>query len=238
MIPAKTLIYAFNLQYDRIDNDLKSNLRLEDKLFYINKSVQLYVKKLLKYAEANSEIRTSLRPLEKKEIELEIIKRGKAFDIANIPKECLKLLRQRVLASKPKCGKKELTLIKVSTDDLNLSRKSPYWASSFEWEHCLCDEGNDGLYLYHEGLFKADKVIVDYYRKPNDIHAATLHENRKYIDWNGNMIEFDSGLELDANYDYQDIINIAILMAKADSGDVGDFELQLSKFLNLDKLNL
>lgn len=238
MIPAKTLVYAFNLQYDRIDNDLKSNLRLEDKLFYINKAVQLYFKKLLKYAEVNSEVRSSLRKLEKKEVELTISSKGKIYDIAIIPDDCIKILRQRALVNKTKCGKKEIPLLMVATDDLNLSRKNPFWASSYEWEHCICDEGDGGLYAYHEGSFRVEKVIVDYYRKPKEVHAASMHENKKYIDWYGKLIESDSDLELDVNFDYQDIINIAILMAKSDAGDAGDFEIQLSKILNLDKLNL
>lgn len=238
MILAKTLVYAFNLQYDRIATNQKNTLRLEDKLFYINKAIHIYFKRLLRFAETNSEVRASLRKLEQKEVPLDIKKRTSSYDIVTIPEEYIKLLRYRVVAEREGCGTKEFPVVIMSTDDLNLALKNPYWKSSFQWEHCLGDEGSEGLFLFHGNDFSIKRVLVDAYKKPEEVHAPSLHENSKYVDWSGELREADINLDFDINFDYHSIIDIAILLAKADAGDTTDFEINLNKILNLEKLNL
>lgn len=237
MIPAKRSIIEFDRKFDRFVGEDNRRLRIEDKLGVINEALEIYFENRVKLAETNSMVRNDLRALEEKEIILDLVKSQSKFSIYKIPDNSYKILRQRALVEKEPCGKKEIPLIIFQTDDLDNARKSPYWKSSYQWEHALADEGSKGLYVWHENDFRINEVIVDYYRKPNEIHAPSMTSNLEYEDWNGIIRRKDQGLELDDTYSHRKIIDIAVLIARADLGDVRDFEIQLNKILNVEKLN-
>lgn len=237
MLPAKRSIIDFDRKHDRFVGEDNRRLRLEDKLAVINEALEIYFENRVKLAETNSMVRNDLRVLEEKEIELKLLEKKPKYSIYEIPEDSYKLLRHRVIATKEGCGSKEFPVIIFQTDDLDNARKSPYWRSSFQWEHALADEGSKGLYIWHEGDFEIDSVIVDYYRKPQEIHAPSMKDDGEYEDWNCIVRTKDQGLELDDTYSHRKIIDIAVLIARADLGDVRDFEVQLNKILNVEKLN-
>lgn len=237
MIPAKRSIIEFDRKFDRFVGEDNRRLRIEDKLGVINEALEIYFENRVKVAETNSQVRNDLRILENKEIELELFKKTKAYSIYSIPKDSYSILRQRALVSKDHCGEKEIPLILFQTDDLDNARKSPYWKSSYQWEHALADEGSKGLYVWHENDFNIESVIIDYYRKPGEIHAPSMSSELQYEDWNGLIQTKDQGLELSDTYSHRKIIDIAVLIARADLGDVRDFEIQLNKILNVEKIN-
>lgn len=238
MINARRSIIEFDRKFDRFVSEDNRRLRIEDKLSVINEALEIYFENRVKVAETDSSVRNDLRILEKKEIELGLIKNGENYNIYEIPKESFKIIRQRVLADKHNCEVKEFPIIIFQSDDLDQARNSPYWRSSFQWEHAIGDEGSDGLYVWHENDFKIKKVFVDYYRKPQEIHAPSMAANKMYEDWNGKLRKKDQGLELDDTYSHRKIIDIAVLISRANIGDVKDFEIQLNKILNVEKLNL
>lgn len=237
MISPRRSIIEFDRKYDRLVGEGDSRLRLEDKLGLINEALEIYFENSVKIAEVNSMVRNDLRNLEEKEVELTLQKSTSKYNIYEIPEESYKILRQRVLVSKGTCEDKEIPVIMFQTDDLDNARKSPFWKSSFEWEHALGDEGSKGLFVWHEGGFEIKELIVDYYRKPREIHAPSMSSKKEYEDWNGILRTKDQGLELSSTYSHRKIIDIAILLAKAYLGDVRDFEIQLNKILNVEKLN-
>lgn len=237
MVPAKASLIQFNAGYDRLVSRSEQRLSTEDKAMIINQALEIYIENRVSLAELNSEIRNSLRPLEEKEISLKKLKDTKNYSIFEIPKDSYKILRRRIEAEKKGCGVKEFPVRIFQTDDLDDARRSPYWKSSFEWEHALADEGSKGLYIWHENLFDINELIVDYYRKPKPIHFPSMAPGQEYIDWNGKKITKDQGLELDVMFDHRKIIDIAILIAKSYVGDVNDFQIQLNKILNVEKIN-
>lgn len=234
MIPSVRLIYEFDRRYDRIKTEFNKVLRIEDKLSILNESQTLLFKGRASLSEKNSEFRNDLRYLEDKEVELEFSNKG-SYSIAKLPKDFYKILRKRLIASNETCGQKELTLVTMDTNDLNFARKNPFFKSSYEWEHCLCDEGSEGLYLFHDNEFKINKVIIDYYRRPLEIHCPSLSAKKEYVSWNGELIKKDQGAELEDNL--EEIVNIAILIARADLGDIQDYKTKLDQIINVQKLN-
>ncbi len=237
MVPAKRSIIEFDRKFDRFVGEDNRRMRIEDKLAVINEALEIYFENKVRLAETSSKVRNDLRSLEIKEFELKLDKPGKSYDIYKIPEDSYQILRQRAVVEKADCGEKEIPLIMFQTDDLDNARLSPYWKSSYQWEHALADEGSKGLYVWHEGDFKTNSVLVDYYRKPKEIHAPSMISAGEYEDWNGIVRTRDQGLELDDTYSHRRVIDIAVLIARADLGDVRDFEIQLNKILNVEKLN-
>ena len=235
MIPASRLVIDFDRRFDRFLSQDNQRLRLEDKLAVINEAIEIYFENKVKIAETNSSVRNILRSLEEKEVSLKNLRDEKHYTIFEIPEKSYTILRQRALVSKEHCGTKEIPVLMFQSDDINNARKSPYWKSSYQWEHAIADEGAKGLYVWHEGDFKIDELIVDYYRRPQEVHAPSMKEEKFYIDWNGKKQTKDQGLEL-RDYAYKDIGDIASLIYKANIGDASDYEIQLSKILNVENI--
>ncbi len=237
MITARRSIVDFDRKYDRFVGQANRRLRQEDKLAVINEALEIYFENRVKVAETDSKVRDDLRVLEMKEVKIPLVISEENFNVYEIPAESYRVLRKRVVASKEDCGEKDIPLIMFQTDDIDNARNSPYWRSSFQWEHAISDEGSKGLYVWHEGDFKIVKTIIDYYRKPKEIHAPSMTSEKKYEDWNGIIREKDQGLELTDTYSHRKIIDIAVLIARANVGDVRDFDIQLNKILNVEKIN-
>lgn len=236
MIKSVRSLYEYDLKFNRFKSEYNENLRLEDKLYFISQAQDtIFRNKVDRSTERNSKYRNELRYLEVKEYELEKLKSFKSYSIYKIPDNFYKFLRQRSIQNRENCSRKEVELLFFETDDLNAALKNPFWKPSFQWEHGICDEGSEGLYVWHEEGVEVEKVIVDYYRRPIEVHAPSLHPNKKYESWNGEIITKDTFIELENNLN--DIINLAILNTKASLGDVKDYELQLSNILNTEKIN-
>jgi hypothetical protein len=232
-VPIKTsrLVYEFDRRFDRFTGEQKPAIRLENKLSLLNEGLQIFFENRVKLAEVNSRVRDELRPLEEKERSLKLRILTPEITLAAIPKDSFKILRTSATISKKDCPKKTVPIIMVGTDDLTRARKNAYWRSSFEWEHVLADEAKDGLYLYNDGEFSIDEVIIDYYRRPAELHAPSMSSKKEYVDWNGELRRKDVDLELDNTYAYRRIVDIAVLIAQADVGDQRDFQLKLTQIL-------
>lgn len=237
MVSARKSVMDFDRKFDRFVGEDKQRLRLVDKLAVINESQLIYFENTVELAEINSKVRENLRPFEKKEVSLKLLEKGSKFNVYEIPSDSYRILRQRVIASKDGCSvNKELQVILFQTDDLNNARKSPYWKSSFEWEHALADEGSKGMYVWHEGEFDIDELIIDYYKKPQEIHAPSMRTSQSYVDWNGVNRTEDQNTEFN-EFSHRKIIDLAVLKGRANLGDIPDFQLKYNEILNLEKIN-
>lgn len=238
MIPSKSLVYDFDLIFDRFKGEFKRNLRLEDKMRLLNRAQEFYFEKIAGYAETNDRVRNILRNLEEKEIEIKPSMKRDKYTVFKHPKDMYKMLSKRVLVSKEGCPPKEVPLIVFQTDDLNMGRTNFYWQSSYEWEHVLCDEGSKGLYVYHDDPeLKVHKIIIDYIRKPQELHAPSMTTKKEYTDWNGVVRKHDADCELETNYSSTKIVDIAVLMGRAVQGDLQDFRTLLESTVQIDNIS-
>lgn len=237
MILAARLVYEFDLRYNRLQSSHDQYIRLEDKLSIINQGLRIVYKDLIQRAELESYYRNALRPLEVKEDTLKLAKKAESYNIYEYPQDIYKLMRMRITATHKDCPEKTIPVSFFQTDDLDNSMVSNFWKPSYAWELCLGDEGRDGYYLWHGGDYSIKKVYCDYYLKPAEIHAPSMAESGEYIDWNGIKQTKDVGLELDSDFVFDRIIDVAILVAKSIKGDVQDFNLALNKILQTDKIS-
>ena len=216
-ILTKRLLVEFDRKFDRFNGEKKKNLPLETKLNILNEAQMILFAKRIAQAEVNDEIRNSLRPFEEKEKSLKIIKKKANYIIAEYPKSFYKLLRQRAIATKD-CNtpEKELPILIFKSDKINAALKNPFWKPSYEWEHIIGDEGKEGLYSWHNNEFEIKKVIVDYYRRPDELHAPSMSAKGQYEDWNGVIRKKDVNCEFSQNIDRIHLVDIAVLLARAD----------------------
>ena len=236
-IPTKRLIYEFDRKFDRFNGQKKTNLRLEDKLNILNEAQMILFEKRVALAEINDEYRNSLRPFEEKENSLKIIGRKSKYIISAYPKGFYKLLRQRGIATKD-CDtpKKELQILMFQSDKINAALKNPFWKPSYEWEHIIGDEGSEGFYSWHNNEFKIEEVIVDYYRRPDELHCASMAPNGQYEDWNGVLRKKDVNCEFSQNFDHRNLVDIGVLLARADQGDLRDLKTSIDALTSIENI--
>lgn len=232
-IPTKRLVYEFDRKFDRFRSELKKNLRLVDKLNILNEAQMILFEKKAKLAEVNDEVRNSLAPFEEKEVKLKIIEKKPNFVVAELPKNFYKRLRQKAVCSKD-CDtpKKTIPIVIFKSDKLEAALKNPFWKPSYEWEMVLGDEGSKGLYIWHSNEFDIDEVYIDYLRKPDELQEPSLSEKGEYEDWNGVIRKKVVNCEFSTNFDHRKIVDIGILLARADMGDNRDFQTSLAAIMN------
>lgn len=236
-IKTDRLVAEFDLRYNGLKSQFDTDVRRVDALFIINQAIRLVFKECVSRAEINSYYRDTLRKLEEKEVSLKIKEQTENYVISEIPEESYKILRRKVVAEKEGCGSKEFPALIYQTDDLNVGLKNSYWKPSFAWEHALADEGSKGLYVWSNNDFKILDVVVDYIKKPEEVHAPSLFDSGSYVDWNGITRKKDVDLNWDSTFIFDRIIDVSVLIADSIKGNQRDFQLNLNKIFNTDKIN-
>ena len=236
MIEAKRLVLEFDRRFDRFASEYKKNLRLEDKISVLNEAQEKIFENRVSIAEVNSEGRNDLRNFEIKDFSLKLKRASKDYTIFEIPSDYYKMLRIKCVADKPGCGRKEIPVTIFQTDDLEQALNDDFWTPSYEWETVLGDEGSEGMFLWHKGNFSIPECIIDYYRKVKDLQCASLSKTGKYRDFNDVLIDYDQGSEMDTTYLWQSVVDLAVLIARADIGDDRDAKMQTEKFFLKDKI--
>lgn len=237
MIKARRSVIDFDRKFDRHKSEIKKNIRLEYKLSYINDAQEIIFENRVDLAETNSAVRNDLRVFEEKKVELSLLRNDGECSVYKFPDKFFRMLRHSALIEKEGCGTKIVPIIMFQMDDLDMARNSVFWRSSFEWEHLLGDEGKEGLYLWHEGDFTVKKVFIDYYRRPQEIHAPSMHSEKQYEDWNGIIRTKDQDCEFVGTFLYRKIIDMAKLLALSDLGDVPDYNIKYNSIIQTEKLN-
>jgi hypothetical protein len=235
MIESRYLQNEVHRRLNRAGTNFSQKLSVDKLDSMLNEALQIWVLNRAKYAEVNSEFRMQLRDLEEKEIELKITKVTPKYVIAEYPKNLLKPLRHYCVASKEDCGEKELIIRIFQSQKLSESLKDPFLDPSFEFEETIGDESKKGLYVFHNNKFNVNSVLIDYIRKPRPLATPSLTEKGYYMK-GGVKIDKDSNLELESVYQAKDIVEITALIAMRDTQDYTEYESQLSKILNVDKI--
>lgn len=227
MIPAREVIYAFRQFYDRYDSKRNPSLDIRSECFHINQAIIKYIEAVIKLAETDAIKREELRVLEKKNVGLAIVKEQSNFNIYSFPKDHFTTLRRTIEVEKGNCGIKTIIPTIAQTDDLSYMLSNIYWKPDFAWEQSICDEGNEGLYIYHNNDFVIKKAIIDYYRHHITFDCPSLASNGKYLrGGDTDIVTEDTYLELPQNT-LSKVIQIADIIAKSNQGDDRDLATRI-----------
>lgn len=237
MVKSIQLVYEFDLRYNRLQSTFDQDIRLVDKMAIINQAYRTVYDKLVLLAETDAYYRKALEPLEEKEQRLSLVRKGTNFDIYAPAEDEYKQMRLRVKAIKDGCKEKDIVVRIFQSDDLDDALANSWWKPDFAWEMCIGDSGKEGYYIWHNNDFQINEAICDYYVKPQELHCPSLSDKGYYVDWNGITRTVDVDLILDKTFIFDMIIDVAVLIARSIKGDVRDFELQLNKIINIEKIN-
>lgn len=238
MIACEKFHYSFLQKANHSNASYLKQLSVAQRDFYFNEALEQIFENLVKVPEIDSTIRNHLRQLERKNVCLSVENRD-GYVVVKYPNDFYRRLRQVAIARKADCGERELLIHIVSSDKLTETLKSPNLKPSFEYEETIGDDGEDGLYVWHNGEFEITKVCLDYIRKPKPILCPNLPGCEGYIDLMGQSITTNSDFEIDSTYLWRMIVDVAVLAAKRDHGDISNYQTQLQSiiFKQGEKLN-
>jgi hypothetical protein len=231
-ISARKIHYAFINKANHSNSEYLRKLSAAQRDILLNEAKDTVFEYLVKAPEINPEVRNHLRQIERKNISVPCtMVPGAKYATAQLPTDYYRSLRQTVIASKGNCGNRELVVRILQTDKLSESLKSPYWSPSFEYEETIADEGENGLYVWHNDEFTVGSLVMDYYRKVRDIACPSLEPSGSYRDFDGNTVSADVDFELDSTYLWRMIVDVAVLLAKRDNDDASNYQSQLNMII-------
>ena len=227
-ITCNRLHYSFTNKANHSNNEYLKSLNVAQIDMYLQEAQDLVFEKLVKVPEIDPEIRNHLRQLEKKNICIPCQERD-GYVVMPYPADFYRRLRQVAIARREGCNERELIIHILQSDKISESLKSPYWKPSYEYEETVGDDGEEGLYVWHNGEFEINRVCIDYIRKPEYPRCPSLAGGYKDVD--GNFVTTDVGFELDATYIWRMVVDVAVLLAKRDVDDVTNFNSQLNTII-------
>jgi len=233
MVPARKLVYDFKRRLNHRNTSYSTAIDVEDICSYLNEAQNTFFEKRVEQEGTSKIVKDDLRPFEINDSVLELKEQNGGKILAEFKNNHYQTIRQRVDIYKEGCGLKEglpIRIFKADSYDQNIP--NTMWSSSYEWEDVMAIKVSKGFQFKKPKDFEIKKVLIDYYRKPTDINAPSLSSRSAYIDSYGNEISEDSGTEFSTTLASQSIVDLAVLYALRDIGDIKDLQTQQNKIIN------
>ena len=107
----------------------------------------------------------------------------------SLPKDYFDSADVRAKAKKEKC-EDMLFLFEVKTENLNNVMNDEYQKPSFEWREAPYTVNSDTISVYTDNTFTVDKLLLNYYRYPNQIQLINPFDPESKFN-EGKKIEWD-----------------------------------------------
>jgi len=219
---------------DLVRNAQQVEIPLVDAIAYLNDFQQLLFNADVREAERNQEIANGLRKFKKDRVSLPLEKQG-ALVLAKYPADLHTRLNQQATVTCTECEGITKTIggrFKVlQSDDINAATENPLQRSSFYFERLISVVSSDGLLIF-PGEMQVQKVVIDYYRKPGELHNPSSERcgGSYYYVATGEIITEDTNCEFE-NYGDNLISDGAVLLATADKNNPEGFNIKLQKLI-------
>lgn len=234
-VPSTKLVYDFLRKRDGIVSGAENRPPIVDIISYLNEFQEIWFNNSVKEAERNQEASNELRPFLKSKETLELKRIDDNTLLAKYPKDFHTRLSATANICGIECCKDTIKMVNVRIlplDKLHKARKNPFQKSDYQFERLLAHTSSDGLYLYHDNKVEIKDFIIDYYRKPNELHAPSLEEcdGKYYYNYKGQIITEDTEFEGEI-YTDNFISDGASILAAADRKEPASFDLAIKRFL-------
>jgi len=240
-ISATRLHQEFRRRVNRGDTSSNESFEIIDIDSYLNEAQDIYYTNRLSLVETTPQIREDLRKAEVKDYcgECGFYKNDNKVCLFELPKDYYRRLRQTADVScvdNRGCDDKTIILRIAQSDDISEILKDPFRKPSFEFGEGWADEGDGGLYVYHNNAFKVNRVCISYYKRLPRIAAPSLMPDGFYINGDGEKVTVNQGFILDSTDAWRIVVDIAALIALRDITDQNSYQLELNKILNTGKI--
>jgi hypothetical protein len=236
-ISSRQLHYDVRRKINRINSEAGRYISVPELDAYLTEAYRIYFENRVAIVETNPLVRNDLRPFEMKKVKLSLSEKDSTCVVAAYPSDFYQKLRVSALATSECTEPEELIVRAISSDDISEAFASPMWWPSWAWRETFADEAYDGLYVYQKD-FKVQSVFLDYIRAPKKIAAPSLLESGSYVDADGNTVSQDIPMEMDTTFAHRKVTDIAVLMIKRDLSDFPEYEAQLSKIMQVEKIHI
>lgn len=240
-IDTKKLVYDFRRKYNSVNTGRSQDISLVDIIAYLNEAQEIWYENRVSVLQKDQEARNDLRVFKVPGVELEHLNIRSGVCLALFPEDLYYRLNHLVYASKDCCPNitKKIVPRIVTSDARNDAERTPWRKADFFFEQLSAEEDSKGLLIHHQNEMVIDKVVIDYYRKPKELHAPSLEEcdGDNYYDYCGRVITEDTLFEVDATFSAKKVVDIAVLQASRDVGDVQGFQSKLSLILGSQQLH-
>lgn len=240
-VSVNKLIYDLERRLNAVDSGRSNDYRIVDLVSFINDAYELVIEHLVQEKDQNETIRNHLRPLLVPDYTFGTIDdSNQYFSKVTYPSNFYEISRIRIKATKDCCdGFKWLIPKKPQGDDLDTARGNPYRRSDYFFEQALIFDSDNGLRIYHEGDFKVESVVIDYYRKIKRVEAPELveHANQVYRNWDGDLIVNNVDFEIDSTYLARKIVDVAEYLTSDASKDFLSANEKVKKILQINQLH-
>lgn len=241
MIKATEFHHEFLKQVNRVNSDYNKRFSVSTRDSYFNHAAEVVLENFYAVAEINSTVRNHLRPLEVKKKKLECKERDEKCCVAEYPEDYYRSLRITAIMCDECCDEeKEIQVHTVQSSKITGSLNDPYWEPSYEWGETVGDESSEGYHVYKKPDQTVKCVYMDYMRKPGKICAPSLLacEPPCYVDSAGVKQCEDKDFNVDSTFLWRKIVDVSVLYALRDLGQLDDFEAKMKEILFVDRLYL
>jgi len=238
----------FKRKVNKIDTATNMNFEVPYIDEYLNEALEIFIKRRI---QQNNIHGAGFESSQKRIEDLKGLVRKMPYDIPSItlvkqddntytgdlPSNYLYYIRGNVTAKKGDCTK-NLSCIVQQHDDLNNILGSPFYSPSFEWGETPILFAQDKVFVYTDGSFVPETLIVDYIKRPLRIANPDAFIDdfgvSGYLlpikDGFGNFIPaVQQDCELQSMFSCREIVDIAVELAHI---DLGDTKFQLSSYKN------
>ena len=200
---------------------------------YINEALWIFFENRAPLYKTSNLAREELRVLEEKNICFSCQEFDDRSVYFTIPENYYKILRVESFIKCDECPLISANTQEILNHDVSTILTDPNWAPSYNFAETYYEISGDKIIVYHNNAFEIDQVCIDYIRKPKPVYTPSLAYGGSYIDGNGDLISADSDLELDVE---RKIADLAALIISRDLTDVPEFQSQMEKILQTEKI--
>lgn len=223
-----SLIWYFDRALHDVDDKKYKDLKIPTKVGILNRAIDYFFDYIMVKRSEHPLLDQWLTPLMVDDYELKLIKKQDSFYLFKYPEHYATTTYVFVHAEKGEC-KSVFEAHPIMDKSFVSAIKNPLWCPFFEMEHTFRTRTKDGVKIAVKD-FSINNAIMSYIRRPPKIHAASLvEESGVYRYHDKESINYDVDLLL-GETGYNPIIEIAVLLA-TDNG--GDLSLQLQKIINI-----
>jgi hypothetical protein len=223
MISASLMQEEYRRQLNRVDAAHGSRVPVIEADGFLNQGIDIVFENLSTKFQLHSTATNHLRQLEEKRVKLKPKKFDKDSVYIDYPSNFYLLTNQFVKACRKDCDtERVLDIYIVQSSDLNQSLKDPNWRPSFEWEQTIAEQAGNSL--------------IDYLRKPNHIATPSLLQDGTSYVKDGKTITSNIDFEVTSTFFWRKAVEVAVLLTLTSLGDNMDYQAELSRILNLDKI--